>query len=350
MGVKKTIRVLVIDDSAMVRQILTKGLSQDREIEVVDTASNPYIARDKIIQHNPDVLTLDVEMPRMDGIDFLRRLMPQHPLPVVMVSSLTEKGKKTTIAALEAGAIDFVTKPSSNVADGLSKMISELAKKVKIASKASVSHYKNKKIPKKIPSDTKALDKTTHKVIAIGASTGGTEAIRAIINTLPSTCPGVVICQHMPPGFTKLYAESLNETAAMNVVEGKSGDRVYPGRVVIAPGAKHMRLKRVGGNYEVECSAGPKVNGHCPSCEVLFKSVAEHAGANACGVILTGMGRDGAEGLLDMKKVGAFNIAQNQKTSVIFSMPKVAIEIGAVDEVLALDEIATNLISHMRSQ
>jgi len=259
---KKKIKVLVVDDSALVRKILTEGLAKDPDLEVVGAASDPYVARDMIVKLRPDVLTLDVEMPRMDGVEFLRKLMPQFPLPVVMVSSLTQKGKQITLDALEAGAVDFVPKPTANVADGLNSLLSELKVKIKLASTANVSHWKNKGGVVRAKIASSALAETTDKVIAIGASTGGTEAIKRVVDILPSTSPGVVIVQHMPPGFTKMYADRLNQSAQMEVIEGKSGDRIIPGRIIIAPGGLHMKVKRIGGEYQVVCEAGDKVNGH----------------------------------------------------------------------------------------
>ncbi len=345
-GKGRKIKVLVIDDSAMVRQILSKGLAMDSGIEVVGTAPDPYIARDMIVDLLPDVLTLDVEMPKMDGVAFLKKLMPQHPIPTVMVSSLTERGKKITLDALEAGAIDFITKPTSNIADGLSAMIVELIIKVKIASMANVGHWKNRRTELFQKNTTQlALDKTTHKVIAIGASTGGTEAIRRIINNLPASTPGIVIVQHMPPGFTKLYADGLNETSLMRVIEGVDGEVILPGKVIIAPGGKQMTVKRDGGRYIVECKAGEKVNGHCPAVEPLFNSVAECVGKNALGVILTGMGGDGAKAMAKMKMAGSINLAQDEQSCVVFGMPKEAINAGGVDEVLHLDKIANRIVA-----
>lgn len=348
----KKIRLLIVDDSALVRQILTQGLSRDPEIEVVGVASDPYVARDKIVNLKPDVLTLDVEMPRMDGVEFLRRLMPQHPLPVLMVSSLTERGKQITIDALEAGAVDFVTKPSSNVNRDLQRMISELQYKVKIVAKANVSSWKNTNFkPRKIKSSAiAALAQSTDKVIAIGASTGGTEAIKLVLQQLPADTPGVVIVQHMPPGFTRMFADRLNQQSSLNVKEAKTGDRVMQGTVLIAPGGYHMTVIRSGGQYRVDISSGEKVCGHCPSVEKLFNSVAKSVGANALGVILTGMGQDGAEGLLEMRKAGALTISQDEKTSVVFGMPKVAIEKGAACDVVRIDRIAERIISMLAEQ
>lgn len=348
----RKIKVLIVDDSALVRQILADGLGKDENLEIVGTAPDPYQARDMIVKLRPDVLTLDVEMPKMDGVEFLRKLMPQYPLPVVMVSSLTQKGKQVTLDALDAGAVDFVTKPTANLKDGLTSLIMELRTKVKIASTANVSHWKNKPVPMARPAmqTSAALSETTLKVIAIGASTGGTEAIKKVIDMFPKTSPGVVIVQHMPPGFTKMYADRLNQSSQMQVVEAQDGDRVVPGKVLIAPGGFQMTVRRVGGEYVVDCKPGEKVNGHCPSVSVLFDSVAKHVGSNAIGVILTGMGGDGAEGMKAMRDSGAFNIAQDEKTSVIFGMPKVAIDKGGVHEVLPLEKIPERVFSYLKGK
>lgn len=345
---KHPIRVLVVDDSALVRQILAQGLPLDPAIDVVGTASDPYIARDKIIQLKPDVLTLDVEMPRMDGVAFLKRLMPQFPLPVVMVSALTAKGKQITIEALEAGAVDFVTKPSTSVARGLNTMLAELRAKIKVASTANVSHYRRDRteIQEKVrtPVDTAALAESTDKVVAIGASTGGTEAIRKVLTRLPASCPGVVIVQHMPAGFTRMFAERMDQLCAMRVKEAAGGDRVMPGQVLIAPGGKHMSVIRSGGIYQVLCREGDLVNGHCPSVDVLMNSVAKQVGANAVGAILTGMGGDGGKGLLAMRRAGAKTLAQDQNSSVVFGMPKVAYELGGTDRLVPIDDIGPALL------
>ncbi len=280
----RKIRVLIVDDSSLVRNLLKEGLNRDPGIEVVGTAPDPYIARDMIIKFKPDVMTLDVEMPRMDGVEFLRKLMPQYPIPVVMVSSLTQRGKQITLDALDAGAVDFVSKPTTDLARGLSLMMAELCAKIKISSSANVSHWKGKRnrspFQKQLTA-SKALAESTDKVIAIGASTGGTEAIRTVISTFPVNTPGVVIVQHMPAGFTQMFAERLNNSSPMQVKEAETGDRVMPGRVLIAPGEKQMKVIRSGGIYKVECWVGEKVNGHCPSVEVLFESVTQHVGANA---------------------------------------------------------------------
>lgn len=343
----RPIRVIVVDDSALVRDILAHGLAMDPAIEVVAKASDPYVARDQIIKHRPDVLTLDVEMPRMDGVEFLRRLMPQYPLPVVMVSALTQRGKQITLDALDAGAVDFVSKPGTDVARGLSNMMMELRTKVKIASTANVSHWKSKRAAPPVRSTvtSSALAESTDKVIAIGASTGGTEAIKDVVVPLPAACPGVVIVQHMPAGFTKMYAERLNTLCAMEVKEAETGDRVMPGRILLAPGDYHMTILRSGGVYRVDCSKGEKVCGHCPSVEVMMNSVAKNVGANAVGVMLTGMGSDGAGGMLAMREAGARTLAQDEASSVVFGMPKVAYEGGGAERLVPLEKIAGEVLA-----
>jgi len=341
------IKVLIIDDSSLVRKILTEGLSKDPGIEVVGAAPDAYVARDMIVDLKPQVLTLDVEMPRMDGVEFLRRLMPQYPMPVVMVSSLTQRGKQITLDALDAGAIDFVSKPSSNVAQGLSAMLMELRTKVKIASTASVAHWKSKRdtlVEKGIVAGSKALAESTDKIIAIGASTGGTEAIKRVISRFPRNTPGVVIVQHMPPGFTKMFAQRLNELCQMEVKEATTGDRVMIGRILLAPGDMHMKILRSGGIYKVICNPGELVNGHCPSVDVLMDSVATHVGGNAVGVMLTGMGKDGAKGMKSMHDEGASTIAQDEATSVVFGMPKEAYLNGGAEKLLPIDDIAPEVI------
>lgn len=347
MALNKRIRILIVDDSALVRNILQKGLSSDPSIEVVGTAPDVFVARDKIVELSPDVMTLDIEMPRMDGVEFLRRLMPQYPIPTVIVSSLSQRGKQITLDALDAGAVDFVAKPTSDVARALPAMLMELLTKIKIASTANVSHWKHKKT--RLSEEVKpagALSESTDKVIAIGASTGGTEAIRRVIENFPANMPGTVIVQHMPPGFTKMFADRLNQICKMEVKEAEHGERILMGKILIAPGGdRHLRVVRSGGIYTVSCEPGEKVNGHCPSVDVMMHSVAKHVGANAVGVMLTGMGKDGAEGMLEMRKAGAFNIAQDEKTSVVYGMPCVANSLGGVNLVLPLDEIAKNVIN-----
>jgi len=344
----KKIRVLIVDDSALMRHILTQGLSQDSAIEVVGEAQDPYVAWDKIIELKPDVLTLDVEMPRMDGVELLRRLMAQHPLPVVMVSSLTQRGKQITLDALEAGAIEIVAKPTANVASDLAGMMMELRTKIKIASVADVSHWKYSEVPRvrqKSVVSSRVLAESTDKIIAIGASTGGTVAIKRVVSRFPSSMPGVVIVQHMPAGFTKMFAERLNSICAMQVKEAATGDRVMPGRILVAPGQKQMRVIRSGGQYQVVCKPGENVSGHCPSVDVLMHSVAQNVGANAVGVMLTGMGADGADGMLAMRNAGARNIAQDEASSVVFGMPKVAYERGGAERLVPIDKIADTVIN-----
>ena len=345
----KVIKVLIVDDMAMVREILTKGLNMDPDIEVVGTAADPYIARDMIIELNPDVMTLDVEMPRMDGVEFLRKLMPQRPVPTVMVSSLTERGKKITIDALQAGAVDFVAKPSTNASRGLNIMIRELRTKVKIAAISNVSHWKNKRVPAQIVSkiSSRALAGSTDKVIAIGASTGGTEAIKEVICQLPAASPGVIIVQHMPAGFTKMFADRLNTLSKMEVKEAEDGDRVMSGRVLIAPGGSHMSVVRSGGIYKVSIDKGELCCGHCPSVEVMMRSVAKDVGSNAVGIMLTGMGSDGADGLKAMRDAGARTLAQNEATSIVFGMPKVAYERGGAEELIPLEDIASKILHYL---
>ena len=341
----RKIKVLVVDDMAMVREILAQGLAMDPMIEVVATAADPFIARDRIIEYKPDVMTLDVEMPKMDGVEFLHRLMPQYPIPVVMVSSLTERGKQITLDALQAGAVDFVSKPKTDIARGLNAMLVELRTKIKIASTANVSHWKRSRetlatTPRPLRADTAALSESTDKIIAIGASTGGTEAIRQVITRFPAVTPGVVIVQHMPAGFTKMFSERLNTLCAMEVKEAEHDDRVLQGRILVAPGGMHMSLVRSGGVYRVCVQPGDTVNGHCPSVEVLMRSVAQYAGANAVGVMLTGMGGDGADGMKAMREAGARTFAQDEASCVVFGMPKVAWERGGVERLVPLVNMA----------
>lgn len=343
----RKIRVLIVDDSALVRNILSQGLALDPTIEVVGTAPDPYIARDRIVELQPDVLTLDVEMPRMDGVAFLRKLMPQYPLPVVMVSSLTQRGKQITMEALDAGAVDFVAKPTSNVSAGLSAMLMELRTKIKIAAGANVSHWKGKQVPTAgigTAGKSVALAESTDKVIAIGASTGGTEAIRRVLEGLPPGTPGTVIVQHMPGGFTKMFSDRLNQLCPMQVKEAEHGDRVRTGLVLIAPGGSQFEVVRSGGFYEVRIGGPEKVSGHCPSVDVMMHSVAKHVGANAIGAMLTGMGQDGSEGMLAMHQAGARCIAQDEASSVVFGMPKVAYEKGGAERLVPLDQIAPSLL------
>ena len=339
MEIRKKIKVLVVDDSLIFREMIAKGIALDKSIEVVGTASDPFMARDKIIELEPDVLTLDVEMPKMSGIEFLKRLMPQYPLPVVVVSSVSE----SVFDALNAGAVDFVTKPDSKNGMSMESLINELVVKIKIASTAHVGHWKNEHIMSSIkPQSSKAKK---NMVIAIGASTGGTEALYNVMKSLPKDIPGIVVVQHMPPVFTRMFADRLNNSCLHEVREAKTGDVVLPGTALIAPGDAHMKLKKAGDVYSVECFQGEKVNGHCPSVDVLFDSVAEKAKANSIGVILTGMGYDGAKGLLKMRKSGARTLGQDEETCVVYGMPKVAFDLGAVERQVPLGQIAHSIYS-----
>lgn len=347
----KVIRVLIVDDSALVREILATGLGSDPGIEVVGTATDPFNAKDKILKLRPDVMTLDVEMPKMDGVEFLHQLMPQFPLPVVMVSALTERGQRITLEALEYGAVDFVTKPKSDVANGLQAMMQQLINKVKIASTANVSHWKNgPKRPAVKPRPTRPLASSTNQMIVIGASTGGTEAIKDVITRFPVNAPGVVIVQHMPAGFTKLFAERMNDLCAMEVREAADGDSIIPGRILIAPGEKQMKVIRSGGSYKVSCKEDSKVNGHRPSVEVLMNSAAGALGKHAVGVMLTGMGGDGAKGLLAMREAGARTLAQDEASCVVFGMPRVAWEIGAAERLVPLNKISNMVLNWLNKK
>jgi two-component system chemotaxis response regulator CheB len=333
----KKIKALVVDDSAVMRQLLTAILSRDREIEVVGTAADPYFARDKIRKLQPDVLTLDVEMPRMDGLMFLEKLMRQRPMPVVMVSALTEAGCETTLRALELGAVDYVTKPRLDVAERMGEVAEKIIEKVKIAAHARLL------VPQVTPPpriQSAALPRTTDLVITVGASTGGTEALKFLLASMPADAPGFVIVQHMPELFTRGFAERLNTLSAISVKEAADGDRILPGHALIAPGDHHITMGRSGANYFVQINSDPPVNHHRPSVDVLFHSVAESAGRNAIGIILTGMGADGARGLLEMKRAGARTIAQDEESCVVFGMPKEAIALGAADQIVPLSEIA----------
>ncbi|MDR2906265.1 MAG: chemotaxis response regulator protein-glutamate methylesterase [Helicobacteraceae bacterium] len=340
------IRVLVIDDSATARAVVQNILESDPEIQVVGVAKNAFEGRDKVVELRPDVICLDVEMPRMDGVTFLQKLMQYVPTPVVMVSSLTRNGAAVTLDALEAGAVDYVAKPSSYIYDRGSAIEQELLEKVHSAAKAKVLPRKPAVKPQ--IATLKALSETTQKLIAIGASTGGTEALKEVLIRMPRNSPGIVIVQHMPASFTGPFSQRLNSLCEIDVREAKNGDSVSTSQALVAPGDQHMVLRRSGARYYVELGGGDKVSGHRPSVDVLFNSVAQNAGANAVGVILTGMGADGAQGMRKMHDAGAKTIAQDEKTCVVFGMPKVAIELGGVDKIVPLDfvpETALQFIS-----
>ena len=336
-------RVLVVDDSAVVRQILSRELARDPNVEVVGTAADPFIARDKILELKPDVLTLDIEMPRMDGLTFLRKLMTHYPLPVVVVSSLTPKGSTLALEALDSGAVEVLSKPGPAYTVG--DMAGELIHKVKAAAAANIGQYR-KRAQDARPVERLSLSRTTNKVVAVGASTGGTQALQTVLAALPPTAPGTVVVQHMPAGFTRAFADRLNTLCAVEVKEAEDNDSVVPGRVLIAPGNLHMVLQRSGARYFVALKNGPPVHHQRPAVEILFNSVARYAGANAIGVIMTGMGADGAEGLLNMKQAGATTIAQDEASCVVFGMPGEAIKRGAADYIVSLDDISRTVLRY----
>lgn len=369
------VKVLIVDDSALVRQILTEILSRDPGIEVVGSASDPYAAREKIKKLNPDVLTLDVEMPRMDGLTFLSNLMRLRPMPVVMVSSLTENGAAVTFQALELGAVDFVTKPKVDLAHTLDSYALEIREKVRTAARARVQERRTTTAPvvatatSSSPSMTATRPqaiaekysadvilqhqgarrpfKTTDSIIAIGASTGGTEAIKEVLIRLPQSCPGIVITQHIPEAFSGPFARRMDSVSALSVCEARDGQQVVPGHAYIAPGDRHLMLVRDGARYVCRLNDGPPVNRHRPSVDVLFRSVAAHAGLNAIGVILTGMGDDGAQGMKEMRDAGAPTIAQDEQTSVVWGMPGQAVKLGGVDKIMPLDAIPAQIMRHV---
>lgn len=345
----KKIRVLIVDDSAVVRQALKEILESDPGIEIMAAAGDPYVAADRIKHEIPDVITLDVEMPRMDGISFLQKLMSQHPIPVVMCSSLTEKGCETALKALEYGAVDIVTKPKLGVRRFLEESKITICDAVKAAAGVRVKPISpnRNRVQEKLTADAvipppgnRAMARTTERIIVIGASTGGTEALSVLLEPLPQDCPGIVIVQHMPENFTKSFAKRLNNLCRMEVKEAVNGDRILRGRTLIAPGNRHLIVKRSGARYYVEIKDGPLVCRHRPSVDVLFRSAARYAGANAIGIMLTGMGDDGARGMLEMKNAGAYNIAQDEASCAVFGMPHEAIKKGAVNQVLSLNKIA----------
>lgn len=353
MSVKK-IKVLCVDDSALIRSVMTEIINSQGDMTVVGTAADPLVARDLIKVTNPDVLTLDVEMPRMDGLEFLEKLMRLRPMPVVMVSSLTERGSEIALRALELGAIDFVTKPRLGVRDGLLSYTELITGKIRTAASARLlpsRHAAAARPGGDAPQESLLRSPllSTEKLIIIGASTGGTEAIREVLQPLPPDSPAVMIAQHMPAGFTRSFAQRLDGLCRINVKEAEHGERVLPGYAYIAPGGFHLSLARSGANYVAHLDQEPPVNRHRPSIDVLFDSAARHAGKNAIGIILTGMGKDGAEGLLRMKRAGAHTLAQDEASCVVFGMPREAIALGAVDDVSPLSEVSRRVMAHLRT-
>ncbi len=350
------IRVLIVDDSAVVRQTLEKVLSSDPEIEVIATASDPFIAADKILRETPDVITLDVEMPRMDGLTFLQKIMSQHPIPVVICSSLTEAGSETALRAFEYGAIEIILKPRVGTKRFLEEAKVRICDAVKAAAMARITRVTpaTRRIVPKLSADvilakptSNAMVKTTEKVVVVGASTGGTEALRDMLEAMPLDAPGIVIVQHMPEHFTRAFATRLDSLCRISVKEAADNDTVIRGRALIAPGNHHILLKRSGARYYVEIKDGPLVSRHRPSVDVLFRSAARYAGKNCIGVIMTGMGDDGAKGMREMKEAGSFTIAQDEESCVVFGMPKKAIELGAVDRVAHLENIPNIVLNSL---
>jgi len=352
----RKIRVLVIDDSALIRSVMKEIIDREKDMECVGMAPDPLVAREMIKTLNPDVLTLDVEMPKMDGLDFLERLMRLRPTPVVMVSTLTERGSSITFRALELGAVDFVSKPKLDIVRGMEEYAGDITDKIRAAAQARVRRaavappVQEKFSADAILPSVAGRFSSTEKLIIIGASTGGTEAIKEVLTRLPADVPGILVTQHMPENFTKSFAERLNGLCKISVKEAEHNERVLPGHAYIAPGHSHLLLKRSGANYMTELNQGPPVNRHRPSVDVLFRSAANVAGANAMGIILTGMGKDGAQGLLEMKQAGSFTIAQDEASCVVFGMPREAILVGAAGEVLPLQNIARRTLEYLAAQ
>jgi len=350
---KPRVHVLIVDDSAVVRQTLSEVLGSDPEIEVIATAADPYVAAERIREQLPDVITLDIEMPRMDGLTFLQKIMTQHPIPVVICSSLAEEGAQSTLKALEYGAVDIIAKPRLGSKQFLEESRITLCQAVKAAAAARLLPIRPARVVEpKLTADamlspaTHAMAETTEKIVAIGASTGGTEALKTLLEALPADAPGIVIVQHMPETFTRAFANRLDGLCRITVKEAESNDTVLRGRALIAPGNRHLLLKRSGARYYVDVKEGPLVCRHRPSVDVLFRSAARYAGQNAVGVILTGMGDDGARGMLEMKQAGAMTIAQNEATCVVFGMPNEAIKRDAVDKVLPLESVAGAILNY----
>ena len=349
---RSKVRVLIVDDSAMVRQTLQQVLSSDPEIEVIGTAGDPFVAAERLEEELPDVITLDIEMPRMDGLTFLQKIMSHHPIPVVICSSLVGEGAQSTLRALDYGAVDVIAKPKMGTKQFLEESKVILCEAVKAAAKVKARVPAPRMVEPKLNADsvlakpTGAMVETTEKVIVIGASTGGTEALKTVLETLPADCPGIVIVQHMPELFTRAFAGRLDSLCAISVKEAETNDTVLRGRALLAPGNHHMLLKRSGARYFVEIKDGPRVCRHRPSVDVLFRSAARYAGKNSVGVILTGMGDDGANGMLEMKQAGAYTIAQDEATSIVFGMPNEAIKRGGVDKILPLGSVAKAILAH----
>ncbi|MDE3737719.1 protein-glutamate methylesterase/protein-glutamine glutaminase [Metapseudomonas resinovorans] len=339
-----TIKVLVVDDSALIRSLLSEIVRADHELQLVGVAPDAYVARDLIKQHSPDVITLDVEMPRMDGLTFLDKLMKGRPTPVVMISSLTERGSEATLRALELGAIDFIAKPKLGIAEGMQAYAEEIRAKLKVAARARMI----RRIAAERPAERGLPIVGTEKLIAIGASTGGTEAIKEVLLGLPADSPGVVITQHMPAGFTRSFAARLDKLCRISVSEARDGDRILPGTALLAPGGLHMEVTRSGANYVARLSDAPPVNGHRPAVDVMFNSAARCAGRNLIAALLTGMGKDGARGLLEIRESGGYTLAQDEASCVVYGMPREAAEIGAAEEVLPLEEIGPALLAQAR--
>ena len=337
------IKVLIVDDSALIRSLLSEIVSATPDMVVVGAAPNAYIARDMVNQHSPDVITLDIEMPKVDGITFLSKLMKARPTPVVMISTLTEKGAEATLRSLELGAVDYIPKPKIGVTEGIEKYSSLIIEKIRLASKSKV-----KKLSSTPTAKQESIISGTEKIIAIGASTGGTIAIKRFLETMPANAPAIVITQHMPPGFTKTFAQRLNASCSVNVAEARGGERLLPGYVYIAPGDIHMGIERSGADYRTVLIDSERVSGHKPSVDVLFDSVSKAAGKNAIGIIMTGMGKDGAHGLLKLKQAGAFTLAQDEASCVIFGMPREAIKLDATSKVCDLDAIPGVVFEYLR--
>jgi two-component system chemotaxis response regulator CheB len=349
------IRVLVVDDSALIRSVLKEIIGSQPDMEVAGVAPDPIAAREMIRRLDPDVLTLDVEMPKMDGLDFLEKLMRLRPMPVVMVSTLTERGSEITMRALELGAVDFVTKPKISIQSGMQEYADLIADKIRAAARARIRRQAPPSTPQGQQGQPSAVLPTlknpltsSEKLIIIGASTGGTEAIKEFLMQMPSDCPGILIVQHMPEGFTRSFAQRLNSLCRIAVSEAAHGERILPGHAYLAPGHSHLLLARSGANYMTQLDQGPPVNRHRPSVDVLFRSAAAHAGKNAVGVILTGMGRDGAAGMLEMRQAGAWNVAQDEASCVVFGMPREAIAVGAAHEVGPLQALPGMVLEHLQ--